>query len=168
MRFSGVKCLLLSWIIARVHNKLEGWKGKLISKGGKEVLIKFVMQALAHYAMSIFKIPLSICKSIEKSIARFWWKNDQNRKGIHWQKWDLLKASKDYGGLGFRHLIAFNEALLGKQACRLLQQPLALRSKLFKGLYFPTQSFLSIHLAARLSWGWKSLLQGRDAIYPHL
>lgn len=50
---------------------LDGWKGKLISKGGKEILLKSVVQALPHYAMSIFKLPMSICKSIEKSIAKF-------------------------------------------------------------------------------------------------
>lgn len=71
---------MFSWILARVHAKLEGWKGKLLSKDGKEVLLKSVVQALPHYAMSIFKIPLSICKSLEQSIARFWWQNDQNRK----------------------------------------------------------------------------------------
>lgn len=49
-----------------------------------------------------------------------------------------------------------------------MQQPLALWSQLFKGLYFPTQAFLSINPVARASWGWKSLLLGRNAIAPHL
>lgn len=53
------------WILARVNAKLEGWKEKFISKGGKEILIKSVIQAIPTYAMSIFKLPLSICRAIE-------------------------------------------------------------------------------------------------------
>jgi len=66
--------------------------------------------------MSIFKLPLLLCRNIEKSIARFWWKNDLNRVGIHWKKWDIIKCSKEKGGLGFCDLIEFNRAMLGKQA----------------------------------------------------
>jgi len=63
---------MFAWILGRVHSKLDRWKEKLISKGGKEVLIKFFVQVIPQYAMSIFKIPSSICKSVEKKIARFW------------------------------------------------------------------------------------------------
>lgn len=56
---------MFAWVLGRVNMKLEGWKEKLISKAGKEVLIKSAVQALPQYAMSIFKIPLSICRTIE-------------------------------------------------------------------------------------------------------
>lgn len=45
--------------------KLEGWKEIFLSKAGKEILLKSMVQALPHYAMSIFKIPLSICMQIK-------------------------------------------------------------------------------------------------------
>lgn len=64
---------MFSWVMGRVNKKLEGWKESLLSKGGKEILLKTVVQAVPQYAMSIFKLPASICRSIEKRIARFWW-----------------------------------------------------------------------------------------------
>jgi len=159
---------MFSWLLARVNAKLEGWKEKFISKGGKENLLKSVVQALPHYAMSIFKLPVSICKSIEQRIARFWWRNDQNRVSIHWLQWDFMKAQKQHGGMGFRDLITFNKAMLGKQAWRLLQYPHSLWSTLFKGLYFHATDFLSANRGTRLSWGWQSMLLGREAILPNL
>lgn len=34
---------MFAWILARVNMKLEGWKEKLMSKAGKEVLLKTVI-----------------------------------------------------------------------------------------------------------------------------
>lgn len=142
---------MFSWLLGRVNTKLEGWKEKYISKGSKEVLIKSVVQSIPHYAMSIFKLPLSVCKSIEQRIARFWWRNDHNTMGIHWQRWEVMKNRKDQGGLGFQDLIAFNREMLGKQAWRLLHQPQSLWSHLFKGLHFHSTDFLYVIRGSRPS-----------------
>jgi len=34
---------MFAWVLAKVDRKLEGWKGNLISKAGKEILIKTVV-----------------------------------------------------------------------------------------------------------------------------
>lgn len=159
---------MFSWLLSRVHSKLEGWKEKLVSKGGKEVLLKTVIQSIPQYAMSVFKIPISLCKVIEKRMAKFWWSNDTSRSGIPWQSWKNLQKRKELGGLGFRDLVSFNHAMLGKQAWRLLHQPLSLWSKFFRGLYFHSSTFLKANKGTRPSWGWQSLLCGRNAILPHI
>jgi len=106
---------MFDWITARVEKKLEGWKEQLVSKAGKEVLIKMVVQALPQYAMNIFKIPISICRAIERKISAFWWKQHAKQKGIHWKSWEFLKMKKEQGGMGFKDLVEFNKAMLGKQ-----------------------------------------------------
>lgn len=132
---------MFTWIIARVNKKLEGWKENLISKAGKEVLIKSVVQALPQYAMSIFKIPISICRAIERKIAAFWWKNNEKQTSLRWKRWETLKYRKDAGGLGFRDLLTFNKAMLGKQAWRISQDPMSFWSRFLKGIYFPRENF---------------------------
>lgn len=62
---------MFAWIIARINIKLKSWKENLLSRAGKETLLKSVVQAIPQYAMSIFKIPVSILKAIEKKIANF-------------------------------------------------------------------------------------------------
>ncbi|KAL3723765.1 hypothetical protein ACJRO7_035867 [Eucalyptus globulus] len=155
---------VFGWILNRINIKLEGWKEQLISKAGKETLLKLVVQAIPQYAMSVFKIPVSICKAIEKKIANLWWKNSDSRAGLHWKHWEIMKMRKDRGGMGFKDLITVNKALLGKQAWQMIKNPNALWSKLLKGLYFNRTDLLHAETSSNPSWGWKSLLIRREAI----
>ena len=58
---------------ARVASKLAGWKEKLISTAGKEVLIKAVAQAVPTYTMSCFKLPKALCDELTSMVSQFWW-----------------------------------------------------------------------------------------------
>jgi len=57
----------------RVWKRIQGWKEKLLSKAGKEVLIKSVAQAIPSYAMSCFDLTKTLCDAISSMIYRFWW-----------------------------------------------------------------------------------------------
>jgi len=49
---------MFAWVLTKANMKLEGWKESLMTKTKKEILIKIVVQALPHYTMSIFEIPI--------------------------------------------------------------------------------------------------------------
>ena len=55
-----------------IKEKLAGWKEKLLTKAGKEVLIKAVAQAIPTYAMSCFKIPNSLYDEMTSLIKNLW------------------------------------------------------------------------------------------------
>lgn len=55
----------------RLTARLLGWSEQFLSQAGKEVLIKVVAMALPTYAMSCFKLPVSLCQDIEGDIANF-------------------------------------------------------------------------------------------------
>ena len=57
----------------RIGQKLDRWKGKLLSMGGKEILIKVVAQAIPTYTMGCFLLPQSLCEEIESMMKNFWW-----------------------------------------------------------------------------------------------
>ena len=59
-------------LIDRVISRINGWKEKLLSMGGKEILIKSIAQAVPVYAMMVFKIPKKICKGITTAISQYW------------------------------------------------------------------------------------------------
>ena len=57
----------------KFSKKLAGWKGKLLSKAGKAVLIKAVAQAILTYTMSCFKILDSLYDELTSMIRQIWW-----------------------------------------------------------------------------------------------
>lgn len=49
---------------------------------------------------------------------------------------------KEFGGLGFRDIYAFNLAMLGKQGWKLITEPNATMSRIIKAKYFLREDFL--------------------------
>lgn len=112
--FSRKKSKDLSYILDRVWKSSQGWKSSFFSIAGKEILIKSIGQAIPFYAMSVFRFPKKMCEEITRSFARFWWGSSQSKKKIHWFKWDSLCLPTSFGGLNFRDIEGFNQALLAK------------------------------------------------------
>ena len=73
----------LNYIKDRVWGKLQGWKQKLFSQEGKEVLLKAVVQDISSFAMNCFRLPVGLCQDIVMLIRKFWWGQRGERRKIH-------------------------------------------------------------------------------------
>jgi hypothetical protein len=68
----------------RIIQRINRWKEKTNSLlGGKEILLKAVAQAIPVYVMSVFQIPIGVCKKMSDAISQFWWRDYENSKKMH-------------------------------------------------------------------------------------
>ena len=52
-----------------VLKKLQGWKGRMLSHAGKEVLIKAVAQSIPMYTMGVFLLAAKLCNELNALCA---------------------------------------------------------------------------------------------------
>lgn len=67
-----------------IITRLKGWKEKLLSPAGKEVLLKAVIMALPTYVMSSCLLPKVLCKEIYSEMAKYWWGQKEKENKMHW------------------------------------------------------------------------------------
>jgi hypothetical protein len=123
-----------------------------------------VAQAIPVYVMSIFILPGQIHEALTRSIRRFWWGETAGKRKTHWIAWEKFTASKNKGGLGFHDSKLFNQALLARQAWRLIERPDGLCARLLKAKYFPNGNLLDTAFPTNQSPMWKAIVHGLDLL----
>ena len=79
-------------------------------------------------------------------------------------KWQDLCKPKSQGGMGFKGLAFFNDALLAKQTWHLLHDTDSLFYQVLKVKFFPNSTIMEAKNPRNASYAWKSILKGRDVI----
>jgi hypothetical protein len=140
--------------------KLVEWDDNYLTQVAKEILIKAIAQALPVYVMGVFKLPYGLCDELVQMIRDYWWGKEDGKRKMHWISWDSMLRPKSCGGLGFRDLRIFNQALLARQVWRLIQFPNTLCALILKAKYFPNGSLLDTVFSSNKSATWSAIEHG--------
>jgi hypothetical protein len=99
------------WLL-KFGSKTAMWKGRLMAKSGRLVLLKSGLTALAIYMMTVHKLPAWVWKRLLQ-ICRAWlWSGEEECSGGKCRvAWSLICRPKKFGGLGVLDLPRFGSAL---------------------------------------------------------
>uniref|UniRef100_A0A2N9HEY0 Reverse transcriptase domain-containing protein n=1 Tax=Fagus sylvatica TaxID=28930 RepID=A0A2N9HEY0_FAGSY len=157
-------------VLEKVERRLAGWKRSYLSKGSKLTLIKSTLSNLPTYYMSLFPIPVSVAKRIEKLQREFLWQGTGEEFKFHLVNWNQICAPVRYGGLAVRSLLTFNQALLGKWLWRFGVERDALWRRVIAEKFGSVGGGWSTQ-QAHGSYGmslWKYISKGWDQFYKFL
>ncbi|KAE8803655.1 hypothetical protein D1007_20501 [Hordeum vulgare] len=104
--------LELDPLVSKFGNKAGTWKGRLMAKSGRLVLLKTGLSSLAIYMMTIHKLPAWVLKRLTQ-ICRSWlWSGDTTANAGNCRvAWTLICRPKCLVGLGVVDLKKFGRAL---------------------------------------------------------
>jgi hypothetical protein len=81
---------VFAYLKERIWLRIQGWKEKMLSWAGKEILIKAVAQAIPTFVMGCFDITKEMCDQISTMIGWYWSSNQNKDNKIHWIGWEKL------------------------------------------------------------------------------
>ena len=139
-------------LLDKVKSKVNDWKNKFLSYVGRMQLIVYVMCSMQTYWASVFLIPKSTVKDIERVLKGFLWCQGDLARGQAKIAWKTLCKPKCQGCLGFKHLGLWNEVLLTKHIWNIVYHKESLWVKWIHVVKLRGQSFWDVNVEYNDSW----------------
>ncbi|KAJ9536620.1 hypothetical protein OSB04_un000169 [Centaurea solstitialis] len=153
--------------LTMVKSRIDNWKNKFLSFGGRKQLITSVLQSLSLYWMSIFILPSGVIHELEALFRRFLWTQGGDDRGKCKLAWaDVCKPIYS-GGLGFKRLALWNRALVSKHLWDIITR----RESVWVDWLWAMRFSGSIwEIKPKPPWPWvlRSILALRDQIRPFI
>ena len=86
-------------MVDRMRNKLQPWKGKHLSSGGRLILTNSSLSSIPTYVMGMYLLREETHKQMDSIRSQFFWRGDSEKKKYHMVKWEHVCLPKDFGGL---------------------------------------------------------------------
>lgn len=77
-------------VIDNIKARLNSWKSRQLSIGGRVTLINSILLSLPLYLFSFFKAPKKVLDEIVKLQRRFLWGGNGDIKKMAWVNWNLV------------------------------------------------------------------------------
>ncbi|XP_062103007.1 uncharacterized protein LOC133813999 [Humulus lupulus] len=173
LKYLGVPMRPTKWrhedcevILHKFRLKMQNWASRHLSFTGRIQLIHSVLLGLRNYWMTIFVLPQSIIKEIEKLCRGFLWGTSGQRSKIHIPSWQKVCLPKAYGGLEFRDGASWNRAVLAKYVWAISAKPDLLWVKWINSIYLKGVNIWNYELKENCSWYWRKLCHLKDRFNP--
>ncbi|XP_071939020.1 uncharacterized protein [Coffea arabica] len=102
--FGRCKSSYFGEVCQSILGRIRSWKSRMLSLGGKIVLIKHVLATMPVHLLSAAVIPGKVFRTIEKAFSTFLWGSSSEESKFHWIRWSQMCYPVDEGGVGFRRL----------------------------------------------------------------
>jgi hypothetical protein len=87
-------------VTEQMECRMTGWMKLYLLKGGRLTLIKNMLSTLPTYFLSLFLVPMSVARRIEKVQRDFLWGGMGDEPKLHLVNWNQVCCLVRVGSLG--------------------------------------------------------------------
>jgi hypothetical protein len=138
--------------------KLAVWKGGTLSYAGRTTLINSSLSGSFTYHMSMYLLPKTTTKKLDKQRRTFFWQGGSTKKKYRLIRWEIICKSKKKGGLGIKDIRKMNISLLCKWWWR-LEKEHGVWQDIVKAKYLQHDGVRSVKHRINDSHVWTDLLK---------
>ena len=109
-----------TWLIEKLEKRLLSWSHRWLSRAGRLILVKSVLEAIPVYWMSLSWIPMAILEKARRICLHFLWSGHKNASVTPWVIWEMIASPKSQGGWGLKNIFLFARVLVVKGGWRLI------------------------------------------------
>lgn len=84
---SRKKISIFNEAVSKIFKRAASWRSKLLSIGGRAILIKHVLQSQSLHLLAAMNPPKTVFKQIARQMARFYWGSTEDMHRYHWSSW---------------------------------------------------------------------------------
>ncbi|GJU41837.1 RNA-directed DNA polymerase, eukaryota, reverse transcriptase zinc-binding domain protein, partial [Tanacetum coccineum] len=140
-------------LVDKIKSRIHNWKNRYLSYARRLQLIAVVLESIHVYWASVFLIPSTIIKDINRILKNFIWSQSAKNNGKAKVAWSYICKPKDKGGLGLKNLQTWNYALLSKHVWNIAIKKDSLWVKWVHSVKLRGKSFWEIKEEKEDSWG---------------
>ena len=100
-----------NWLVQKFEKRICHWTHKLLSLGGRLILVQDVLSSILVYWLGLAPIPLSILHKLRSIMFAFLWGSTSNNRKYHLINWQSLSWPTENEGWGIKKLHWFSTAL---------------------------------------------------------
>jgi hypothetical protein len=101
-------------IFQKMCKRLDPWKGKHLTSGGRQILTNACLSSIPLYCMGFYWLVDTAHKKMDGIRANFLWQGTDGKFKYHMAKFEMISRPKDQGGLGIINTRIMNDCLLVK------------------------------------------------------
>ena len=100
-----------NWMVQKYEKRICLWTHKLLSFGGRLILVQSVLSSIPVYWLGLAPILASVLHKLRSIMFGFLWGSTKNNRRYHLVNWKSLSWPKEYEGWGIKNLNWFSIAL---------------------------------------------------------
>jgi hypothetical protein len=128
-------------VLNKMIKRLDPWKGKHMTSGGRLILTNSCLSSLPMYVMGFYSLPKGLHCKMDTIRSSFFWRGADDVFKYHMAKWISICKPKIHGGLGIINTEIMNQCLLTKWIWKIEAGSTDLWCRLVKAKYMHSGNF---------------------------